>query len=164
MAIRMQGVNSDGEEISSMYVAKAEDFSFHTEGPSLTRQEFAEECDVNSLMARYETTGQMFPNMQRGEPAYLDLSDVPDLHTAMNVMNAAVEAFSSLPAKVRFEFENDPMKFVEFAEDPENLEQMRQWGLAKPAEPTPQPLRVEVINPESSIPPPPGPASDTPKA
>lgn len=31
MAIRMQGVNSDGEEISSMYVAKAEDFSFYTE-------------------------------------------------------------------------------------------------------------------------------------
>nr|QJB20802.1 MAG: internal scaffolding protein [Microvirus sp.] len=150
--MRMQGVNADGEEITSMFVHKAEKYAFVTEGPSLTRQEFADECDVNTLMARYETTGQMFPQA-RQEPAYLDLSEVPDLHSAMNTMNAAVEAFMSLPARVRFEFENDPLKFVEFAEDPENLEQMRQWGLAKPAEPTPEPLAVRVVPQESSIPP-----------
>lgn len=160
--MRMQGVNCDGEEISSMFVRKAEDYSFVTTGPSLTRQEFAEDCDVNVLMSRYENTGQMLPHAARQEPAYLDLSDVPDLHTAMNVMNAAVEAFSSLPARVRFEFENDPMQFVEFAEDPANLDQMRQWGLAKPAEPTPEPLKVQVVSDSSIAPAEPGASGTSP--
>lgn len=142
--MRMQGVNSDGEEISSMYVRKAEDFGFATVGPSLTRQEFAEDADVNALMARYENTGQMLPQ-RTGEPQYLDLSDVPDLHRAMQVMMDAEEAFMSLPAVVRREFDNDSLEFVKFAEDPQNLDKLREWGLAKPAEPAPKPVQVEVV-------------------
>lgn len=144
--MRTQGVNSVGEEMSSAYVKREEDFGFNTEGPSLTRQEFADECDVNALMARYEKTGQMIPSRAVGPPQYLDLTDVPDLHAAMNIMRDAEAAFMRLPAVVRREFENDVTQFVEFAEDPENLDQMREWGLAKPAEPTPAPLPVQVVS------------------
>lgn len=143
--MRTQGVNSVGEEMSSAYVKREDDFGFDTSGPSLTRQEFADECDVNALMARYEKTGQMIPSRNAGPPQYLDLTDVPDLHAAMNIMRDAEAAFMRLPAVVRREFENDVTQFVEFAEDPENLDQMREWGLAKPAEPTPAPLQVQVI-------------------
>ena len=145
---RAQGLNSVGEEMSSAYVIHdPEDYGFDTEGPSLTRQEFAEECDVNALMARYEKTGMQIPSHMSREPQYLDLSDVPDLHTAMNVMREAEAAFMQLPGHIRLEFSNDAVKFVEFAEDKDNLEQLREWGLAKPAEPTPAPQRVEVVNP-----------------
>lgn len=145
--MRVQGLNSVGEELSSAYVQHdPEDFGTHIEGPSLTRQEFAEECDVNALMARYEKTGMQIPSHMSREPQYLDLSDVPDLHSAMNVMREAEAAFMQLPAHVRLEFGNDAIRFVEFAEDKENLEQMRAWGLAKPAEPPPAPQRVEVVN------------------
>lgn len=98
---------------------------------SLTRQEFADECDINILMARYEKAG-VFPAPQVA-PQYLDLTDLPsDLMSYMDVMEQAELAFMSLPAVVRREFENDKVRFVEFAADPGNLDQMRAWGLAPP--------------------------------
>lgn len=102
-----------------------------TVGPSMTRQEFAEECDINTLMDKYESLGQ-FP-MPQSPPAYLDLTELPDFQSAQNAMIVATEAFMTLPAKVRKEFDNDPGRFVDFAEKPENLDQMRAWGLAPPA-------------------------------
>lgn len=115
--------------------------------PSLTRQEFAEECDINMLMAQYEKTGFLPANVNRTEPRYLDVSDVPDLPRALEILKDTTEAFMSLPATVRREFDNDPVKFIEFAENPENLEKMREWKLAPPAPVEPPPQKVEVINP-----------------
>lgn len=75
---RVQGVNSNGELMSSAYVQKEETFGVANDEPSLTRQEFAEECDINTLMAKYDKVG--FPmHMSRGPGQYLDVSDVPDL-------------------------------------------------------------------------------------
>lgn len=104
--------------------------------PSLTRQEFAEDCDINVIMARYENTGVISHTSPR-EPLYLDLTEVPDFRTAMDMMVDADKAFMSLPAKVRREFDNDPREFVDFAQDPKNLDQMRLWGLAPAAPPEP---------------------------
>ncbi|AXH75864.1 MAG: internal scaffolding protein [Microviridae sp.] len=101
--------------------------------PSLTRQEFAEECDINVIMARYERTGQLPANVS--EPMYVDMTSMPpDFRTAMDMMLDADKAFMTLPARVRREFDNDAKEFVDFASNPDNLEQMREWGLAPPAE------------------------------
>lgn len=99
---------------------------------SMTRQEFAAECDINTLMAKYERVGGAFPAPD-AVPRYLDLSGTPDFQTAMNLMIEADRAFMTLPAKVRREFDNDPAEFVRFAEDSANLDRMREWGLAPPA-------------------------------
>lgn len=115
-------------------------------GPSMTRQEFAEECDVNVLMERYEKVGGMFP-ANPAEPRYLDLTEVPDFQASMQMLIDAENAFMSLPAKVRREFDNDPAKFVEFAQDPENIDQLRAWDMAPPAPVEAPPMRVEVVNP-----------------
>lgn len=115
--------------------------------PSLTRSEFADECDINSIMARYEKTGvmpgQALPNQP---PMYLDLTEVPDYRSALEQVMEAQEAFMRLPAKARAEFDNDPAQFVQFAADPANIEQMRSWGLAPPAPEAPGPMKVEVVN------------------
>lgn len=121
--------------------------------PSLTRQEFADECDINKLMAQYEKSGMLPSNLNGATPRYLDVSEVPDLITAMNTLNEATAAFMSLPATVRRDFDNDPIKFINFAEDRENIEKMREWRLAPPAPVEPPPQRVEVINPEPPKPP-----------
>lgn len=102
----------------------------------MTRQEFKDECDINVLMATYETSGAI-PRFNLGTPAYLDVSDVPDLARSIAIMEAAQTAFMTLPASVRREFDNDAVAFVEYASDASNLEQMRKWGLAPPAEPAP---------------------------
>jgi len=107
---------------------------FHPVGPSLTRQEFAEECDINVLMKRYENQdiGSIMRRSQ--EPVYYDLTEAPsDLMGYMQLMQDAQNAFMTLSAQVRREFDNDPVRFVDFAGDPANLDQMRSWGLAPPA-------------------------------
>jgi len=111
---------------------------------SMTRQEFALESDINTLMSRFEKSG--VPPLGTGiPPRYLDLTDVPDFQAAMQLMIDAEEAFMALPAKVRREFDNDPGKFVAFAEREENLPRMREWGLAAPEEPVEAPERVDPV-------------------
>lgn len=128
-----QGINDNGELIRDVYVEHDPVLAMHADD-GMTRQEFRDECDINVLMATYERTGIM-NWFNPGSPQYLDVSDVPDLMQANAVMERASAAFMQLNAKIRREFDNDPVKFVEFAQDPANLSRMREWGLAPPAEP-----------------------------
>jgi hypothetical protein len=98
-------------------------------GPSLTRQEFASECDINEIMAKYERAGQLPANSR--DPMYVDFTLLPsNLMDTMRQLDDAQAAFMRLPAKVRREFDNNAHWFVEFASDPSNLGQMQEWGLA----------------------------------
>lgn len=111
------------------------DTTFFCEGPSMTRQEFAEECDINALMKRYEGHVHGGPGglPVSGEPQYIDWATAPQ--TLMEYMELQMEAergFMTLPAVVRRQFDNSAVAFVEFASDPANLDQMRSWGLAPP--------------------------------
>lgn len=132
-----------------------------TVGPSMTRQEFAEEADINNIMKNYEATGKWPFQMER-EPMYLDFTAMPDLQTAMHHLQEADVAFMSLPAKVRKEFDNDPIQFVEYASKPENLSKMREWGLAPPEKAPEPPVRVEVVQPPPAAPAPVAPAPAAP--
>lgn len=127
----VQGQNWGGELLRDVYVEHEPVFAMHADD-GMTRQEFRDECDINVLMATYERTGVM-SSFNMGTPQYLDVSNVPDLPQAIAVMDAAQAAFMTLNAKIRREFDNDPVEFVEFAQDPANLPQMREWGLAAPA-------------------------------
>lgn len=130
-----------------------EDVSQEPGGPSMTRQEFTAECDINEIMKRYP--GGQLPPLNYGPdgPMYLDLTQSPEsLLEAMNTMRDAETAFMSLPAEVRKEFQNDPMEFVSFAADPENLDQLREWKLAPPAPVEPGPVKVELVNPPPAAP------------
>lgn len=104
------------------------------DGPSMTHQEFQDECDVNQIMARFERTGEVPFGMRSPgyvPPQYVDLTAIPvGLHATMEYMRDASAAFMNLPAEVRAEFGNDPEAFVDFATDPENMDQMVDWGLA----------------------------------
>lgn len=121
----------------------------NTRGASMTRQEFLDECDVNVIMERYERTLVLPVPVGDVQPRYFDAVGVPDLQEAMQIMMDANEAFMSLPAKVRREFDNDAIKFVEFAGKAENIERMREWGLAPYPEPEAAPMRVEVVEKKS---------------
>lgn len=150
--MRSQDCNSDGELIHDAFVQVDErvyaqtDLDCQAADDGMTMQEFADECDINVLMQRYETTG-VLNHYAKSAPQYIDLSDVPDLHTALAMLDVAQTAFMKLPAHVRREFDNDPAKFVDFAQDEKNADKMREWGLAKPLPEAPTPVKVEIINP-----------------
>lgn len=139
---------SAGLEVRAMHdFYKSNGQSWHMDkfDDGLTRQEFAEECDINTIMRRYEQQG-VITHVNRANPMYVDWSAMPDLRGRLDAFRLAGEAFMSLPAAIRREFDNDPVKFVEFAQNSENLDKMREFGLAPPAPVEPVPVKVVVDN------------------
>lgn len=152
--MRFQGVDNNGEDISSAYVDHdPEATAFYTVGPSLTRQEFAADCDINNIMATYETTG-VISHVNQKAPQYLDVTDVPDLAESIRVVQEASAAFMALPAATRREYDNDPIKFVEAIQsgDEATMAKAREWGLLEPLKSDPPPTRVEIVNPPPAPP------------
>lgn len=135
-----QGVNQNADTLRSMFVVHKR-VSLDASHDGKTRQEFADECDINVLLAAYERNG-VLNHYNSSEPAYFDVTNVPDLQESLDIVARAEMAFMTLSAKVRAEFENDPVKFVAYAEDPANLERMREWKLAPPAPVEPGPVQV----------------------
>lgn len=115
---------------------KPEDTWYSDDTPSMTRQEFRDECDINTIMARYDSYLADPMASLHTEPRYVDLVNTPStLMEAMAALKEGEDAFMRLPAIVRKEFDNDPIRFVDFACDPVNIDRMREWGLAPPAPP-----------------------------
>ncbi len=103
-----------------------------------THQSFANECDVNNIMAKYEKTG-LIDHMNTHQGQYGHFVDVQDYQSAMNQVIEAREAFMSLPSSLRSRFANDPHEFLQFVNDPANDDEMRDMGLL-PSEATEEPL------------------------
>jgi len=107
-------------------------------GPSLAKQSFADECNINNIMAKFQKTG-LIEHVKSYGAHYGDLPSALDYHTALNQAIEAKEAFASLPSGIRNQFQNDPAQFLAFVEDPENQEAMIEMGLAHA---TPDTLQV----------------------
>lgn len=97
--------------------------------PSLTQQEFADDVDIHKILDRYRRTG-VLPAAQAAHAQYGDFSRVGDYESALRLVRATTEVFESLPAHVRDALDNNPATFVDFASDPENRNQLIEWGLS----------------------------------
>ena len=96
---------------------------------AVTQQCFKDECDINILLAKFAVTGQLPDNVR--VPQYVDFEEAFDFHSSMNVIRAAEEAFNAMPADVRDRFQNDPGRFLEFANDASNYDdEALKMGLA----------------------------------
>lgn len=122
--------------------------------PSMTKQSFKDECDINRLMAKYETTG-VIDHVNRRMPEYGDFAGVVSYQDSLNIVLDAREVFAALPARLRDRFGNDPGQYLAFIDDPKNKDEAIKLGMIKapPAEPPPQ--KVEVVNPAVKDTPPP---------
>lgn len=107
---------------------RTDDLSF--EGSStLTHQSFRDECDINNIMSRFEKTG-VLPEMIKSNPQYGDFSELPSYQDSLHIVLKAEEQFSALSASVRKRFHNDPSEFLDFVNDPSNVDEMVKLGLA----------------------------------
>lgn len=102
------------------------------EDESLTLQSQAQDADINVIVRRFGVTGEL-PNGLR-VPVYGNFEGVSDYREALDLVREADQAFMSLPADVRRRFGNDAGSFVDFASNPDNLEELRKMGLAPKAE------------------------------
>lgn len=92
-----------------------------------TIQSHRDAADINILVKRFGVTGNFpKPNI---EPIYGDFTHADDLHSALQRVHRAQEAFMTLPAKTRGRFNNDPVELLDFLDRPENWEEARSLGL-----------------------------------
>lgn len=122
------------------------------EGISMTEQSHKKETDINNIMSKYQKTGVLtFVNSQ--QPIYAEMAST-DLQTAMNTVINAQDMFDNMPAEIRKEFDNDPVKFLQQMDNPEYQERARELGLL----PTPRELEtaldIETPPPAEPTPPP----------
>lgn len=101
--------------------------------PTLTKQSFAEECDINTIVRRFNLTGQL--PVGAWMPTYEDFDGIVDYHSLMNAKVAADQAFMKMPAEIRTRFNNDPGAFVDFCSDDKNRAEAEKMGLVHPRAP-----------------------------
>lgn len=94
----------------------------------LTEQSHASSCDINLILAQFMETGIM-PNIKQNTPQYGDVSEI-DFQDIQNQLANAKTLFEELPDPVKAQFDNEPFKFLKFAENPENNTALVEMGLA----------------------------------
>lgn len=100
--------------------------------PSLTVQSEAEKCDINYIVAR-AIAGEFVDHMASRPGEFgVDVSMVQDYKSALDFVQEADRQFMELPAGIRNRFDNDPGKFLQFLDDPKNVEEGRKLGIYKP--------------------------------
>lgn len=104
-------------------------------GPGRTKQAFKAECDINTIMARYQKTGVLeFTQKHAGQ--FEDVTAL-DYTAGMQAIAAAKSMFFDMPSALRARFENEPGRFLEFIQDPRNTAEAIELGLATVREPDP---------------------------
>ncbi len=94
----------------------------------LTEQSHASSCDINLILAQFMETG-ILPNMKQSTPQYADVTGI-DFQDIQNQLANAKSLFEELPDPVKAQFDNEPFKFLKFAENPENNTALVEMGLA----------------------------------
>lgn len=96
---------------------------------SKTQQSDKDDADINIIVGRFMKSGQL-PQISKNPILGGDFTSGADFRDALEYVREAKAAFEEIPAKIRRIFGNSPEAFIEYAADPENLPQMRKWGLA----------------------------------
>lgn len=95
--------------------------------PSMTKQSFTEDADINTIVERFGLTGQLPDGFKA--PTYDDFSNVVDFQTALNAVRNAGEQFMAMPAELRAKFDNDPQKLIAFLGSETNRQAAFDMGL-----------------------------------
>lgn len=120
-------------EIRSRYNAGVRE-GWKSSVPSMTQQQFKDEADINYIVSMYDSSGVMptfHGDGQPAQPVFGDFASLPD--NAQEMYNRLIEAknnFDNLPLEVRKRFNYDPAAFLEFVDNPENLDELVAMGLA----------------------------------
>lgn len=120
-------------EIRSRYNAGVRE-GWKSSVPSMTQQQFKDEADINYIVSMYDSSGVMptfHGDGQPAQPVFGDFASLPD--NAQEMYNRMIEAknnFDNLPLEVRKRFNYDPAAFLDFVDNPENLDELVAMGLA----------------------------------
>ena len=77
------------------------------EEPSLTKQSFRTEVDINQIIKRYDRDG-IIATVETAAGHFIDTTGIPSYREALDTMLQIEGEFAQLPARVRAEYDNDP--------------------------------------------------------
>ncbi len=125
------------------------------DGKSMTKQAFKDECDINRVMDRARR-GASLAHLAEHKGQYGDFSDFTEqkYEQMLNKIADAKTIFFDLPAELRQnEFQNNPGKFFEFVNNPENNDKLEELfpALSAPGRQLPDVVQG-VITPEPATP------------
>lgn len=115
---------------------KRRPFAIYDWGPSLTKQSFADECNINSICKKFGLTGHERAVPLNGRPFfYGDVASAPSYREAVSVVATVRNRFSFLPAELRDRFKNNPEVLLEWMSKEENRAEAIKLGLiSKPVD------------------------------
>lgn len=111
-------------------MAASNESGLKCEDETRTQQQFADEVDINTIVRRFNLTGQL-PDGGHA-PSYVDFEGIFDFQDAMNAVVLAKADFMKMPAYIRARFHNDPAAFVDFCSNDENIDEIEKMGLIAP--------------------------------
>lgn len=118
--------------------------------PSMTQQQFKEDCDVNLILAKYMETGSVTHTRNVEQGAYLDLANLPDYQEQLDNVIAARTMFEQLPAMIQKRFAFDPQQLIDFLGDPNNRDEAIKIGLVNKKTVTP-PSEIQQLTEQIKI-------------
>ncbi len=125
---------------------------FNTVGESLTQEQFAEESEINNIIRSHDRNG-VIEHINRGNAIYGDFSGITDFSEALDQIREAQNEFMNIPSEIREKFQNDAGQFFKFASNPENIQELREMGLAYPEQSDAMPSETaipEAVEPQNS--------------
>jgi len=102
----------------------------HTSFPDKTRtqQQFADDVNINKIMAKYKKTRQI-NHLNTRTGVYADITNIGSYEEAMQTIINAESAFIDLPSQVRARFGNNPQQLINFLSDNSNDAEAIKLGL-----------------------------------
>lgn len=97
-------------------------------GQTPAQQQFKDDCDINSIMKRFQKTGAI-DHVAQHQPQY-GVHTPQSLHEAMNIVAQADSMFNDLPSSLRRRFNGSAAELLEFVQDPANESEAETLGLA----------------------------------
>jgi len=109
---------------------KRQRVTFQSDKPSMTQQQFKNQCDINQILKKFEKTG-MISHLNNYKGNYADFSNIKDFQTNLNSVINAQSAFDALPSNIRKRFGNNPNNLIEFVQDNSNYKEALKLGLVE---------------------------------
>lgn len=96
-------------------------------GEGLTEQAHQDQCDINLILEDYSRTGFM-RHAKENQGRYDDVSGV-DFQKSMETVANVKSMFEGLPSAIRNEFQQDPVQFLNYVQNPKNTEELSKRGI-----------------------------------
>lgn len=97
---------------------------------------------MHRIMRQYQETG-IITHAKQYAGKYMDMADAMDFQRSMNIVTSATQMFETVPSQIRKKFGNDPAAFLDFVQNPENYDSIKEMGLDVSHLPPPKPSTLQ---------------------